>query len=133
MLEAIGLPFWFKVQVPAPVILAPISLMTNVAFEFRSQLAVIERVGPIQVVDAVAVPTLPPPEAVRTSVPKRPLVFTLVDRPALSWNELVAMGVPFKNRVHEPALVISPPLLVMVNVPFAAGVQEAVTDKLGAA
>ena len=88
-------------------------------------------VGDWQNMDAVAVPTLPPPDTNKSRVPKRPLVLIFVEAPARSWNELLAMGVPFKFRVQVPGLVMDVPMLVITNVPTAAGVQSADIEKTG--
>jgi hypothetical protein len=80
-------------------------------------------VGDWQKVEVVA-GAAPPPEVSISSVPNSPEVLTWVDAPAASWKLFVAMGVPLSSKVQLPALVISAPKLVIVKVPWAAGVQE---------
>lgn len=90
-------------------------------------------VGDWQKVETVTAPTLPPPETDSSRVPNSPLVLTLVDAPALSWKLLVAIGVPFRLRVQVPGLVMLEPMLVIVNIPCASGVQLADSEKTGTA
>jgi hypothetical protein len=140
VLEAIGVPFSKSVQVPGPVIFEPILVIVKVPCASGVQFAESEKMGGVgvgvavgdwQKVVTVAVPTLPPPVTSSSSVPKRPLVLMFRDAPALSWKELVAIGVPFSKSVQVPALVISVPILVIVNVPCASGVQLAESEKTG--
>ncbi len=74
----------------------------------------------------------PPPEASSSRVPKSPLVWMGRDCPAVNWNVLVAIGVPFSNKVHVPWLVMSEPTLVMVKVPCAWASQLALSERMGA-
>jgi len=53
------------------------------------------------------------------------------DCPLFNWNELLAMGVPFSKSVQVPELVILEPMLVIVKVPCASGVQFAESEKMG--
>ena len=55
----------------------------------------------------------------------------MVDCPASSWKLLLAIGVPFSSSVQVPGPVMSPPISVMVKVPFASGVQEALMEMAG--
>jgi hypothetical protein len=80
-------------------------------------------VGDWQKVELVA-GTVPPPDVSNSRVPNSPEVFTWVDAPAPSWKLFVAMGVPLSSKVQLPALVMALPTLVIVKVPWAAGVQE---------
>ncbi len=88
-------------------------------------------VGDWQKVETVA-GAAPPPLVSNSSVPKSPLVWIDRDCPALSWKELVAIGVPLSRRVQVPALVMFEPMLVMVNDPCASGVQLAESCIVGA-
>jgi len=58
-------------------------------------------------------------------------VWIVRDWLAVSWNVLLAIGVLFRRSVHVPALVISVPILVIVKVPCASGVQLADSEKTG--
>ncbi len=140
LLLAIGVPFKFKVQVPGAVMEVPVLVMVNVPCASGVQFAESEKVGGIGVavgvgdwqnVDAVAVPTLPPPDANRSSVPKSPLVLMLKEALAASWKLLLAIGVPFRFKVHVPGAVMEVPMLVMVNDPCASAVQLADREKVG--
>ncbi len=55
-----------------------------------------------------------------------------MDPPAFNWKLWVAMGVPFNNNVQLPGDGMFEPVLVMVKVPKASGVQEALKDRVGA-
>jgi hypothetical protein len=92
-LLARSVPFWVKVQVPGPVMADPVLVMRKVPFAARSQVPVSEKVGGTRVgvavgdwqkVEAVAIPTLPPPEALRSKVPYSPEVLIVVDWPAVN-------------------------------------------------
>ena len=41
------------------------------------------------------------------------------------------MGVPFSSKVHVPEPVMFEPILVIVNVPWASGVQLAESERAG--
>lgn len=73
----------------------------------------------------------PPPDVSSSSVPNNPAVRTVVDCPAASWKELLAIGVPLSSKVYVPAVSISVPRLVIVNVPCASGVQVADNEITG--
>ena len=94
----------------------------NVAVSFDVLVGV--EVGDSQNVETVAGAD-PPPEVSNSSVPNSPDVWIWVDAPELNWKVLVATGVPFNNKVHDPALVMFEPMLVIVKVPWASGVQFA--------
>jgi hypothetical protein len=83
--------------------------------------------------DAVAVPTAPPPDTKISSVPKSPDVLMEVEPPASNWKEFEAIGVPFKLMGQDPGLSISPPRSVMVKTPTALAAQFADTEKTGGA
>jgi len=84
-----------------------------------------------QAVEAVAVPILPPPETVRTILPKSPVDLIVVDWLEDSWKGLAEMVSPSNTRVQLPRLVISLPTFLMTNLPFALGSQVAVRVKTG--
>jgi hypothetical protein len=140
VLLAMGVPFRFNVQVPALVMDEPVLVMTKVPWASGVQLALSENVGGTgvgvavgdwQKVEADAVPTLPPPVAVSSRVPKSPEVLILKVMPEFIWKVLLAMGVPFKITVQVPGLVMLAPVFVMVRVPCAEGVQVAFNENTG--
>ena len=89
-------------------------------------------VGDWQKVETVA-GAVPPPLVSSSSVPNSPEVLTLVLAPAFNWKVLVAIGVPFSSSVYVPGPVMLLPMLVMVKVPWASGVQLALRLKIGTA
>jgi hypothetical protein len=74
---------------------------------------------------------VPPPEVSSSKVPKSPLVLMVMDAPAFNWKVLDAMGELFSKRVQVPRPVMLLPMLVMMNVPCASGVQFAERDRTG--
>ena len=143
VLLAMGVPFNNRVHVPGPVMFEPMLVIVNVPWASGVQLAESDRVGAgvgvrvgVAVGDWQKVETeagaVPPPDVSNSNVPKRPLVLMLVEAPAFNWKVLLAIGVPFSNRVHVPGPVMFEPMLVIVNVPWASGVQLAESEITGA-
>ena len=99
-------------------------------------------VGPVDVIVGVAVGdsqkvetvagAAPPPEVSNSNVPNKPEVWMERDWPAFNWKVLLATGVPFSNNVQMPAPVILLPVLVIVSIPCASGVQFAESEIVGA-
>ena len=87
-------------------------------------------VGAWQKVAALAA-AAPPPLVSSSRVPYSPEVPILKDFPVFNWKLLLAIGVPFSSSVQVPGPVMSPPISVMVKVPFASGVQEALMEMAG--
>src|SRR5512142_821111 len=120
MLVTVKVPWASAVQLAASWIVgARVGVIVGVA------------VGDWQKVETVA-GAAPPPLVSNSSVPNSPEVWILRLCPAFNWKVLLATGVPFSSSVQVPAEVMLLPMLVMVRVPWASGVQLALRLIVGA-
>ena len=140
VLEATGEPLSSRVHVPELGISLPILVITKVPCASGVQEADSDMMGGVGVGVAVGdwqkveidAGAAPPPEVSSSKVPNSPLVWMVRDWLAFNWKVLEATGEPLSSRVQVPELAMSPPILVIVNVPWASGVQLADIERVGA-